>query len=490
MNLITDYYEKHAKDFPEKIAIQTASCKISYQNWAERIKKTANWLESLNLPKKTVGILLPNGIPFLQIFAGAASAGWTAVPLDMKWKEAELEKRLLLAAPSLIITIDELVPSIKYANVRTWDSCSNEINQMNTIFQKPIGNPPFYMGFTSGTTGNPKAFIRSHESWIESFTCNRIDFNLKESEHVLIPGALIHSHFLYGAISTLALGGTVYLLEKFSPLQVLDLLQTKTISTIFVVPTMIEALLQLNYKIDAPFTILSSGAKWTEHSKKKIIDMFPQIELFEFYGASELSFVSYLSTSLGMDKAGSVGKPCTGVEVQIRKADNQIAQPQETGKIFVRSKLIFTGYLDPETHAIQTIQDENGWATVNDMGYLDEDGFLYIAGRENNMIIYGGINIFPEEVETILALHPDVEEVAVIGVSNSYWGQIVTAVIKGHAEKLELKRLCKRHLSAYKTPRKWYFLDELPYTTSGKIARSELKEMIERKEGEKRLNVQ
>jgi long-chain acyl-CoA synthetase len=113
------------------------------------------------------------------------------------------------------------------------------------------------------------------------------------------------------------------------------------------------------------------------------------------------------------------------------------------------------------------------------MGYFDEDGFLYIVGREQNMILYGGINIFPEEIENVLSLHPDVEEVAVIGLFDSYWGQIVTAAVKGKASQLELKRYCKMHLSSYKIPRKWFFLNEMPYTTSGKIARAELINQIE-----------
>lgn len=115
------------------------------------------------------------------------------------------------------------------------------------------------------------------------------------------------------------------------------------------------------------------------------------------------------------------------------------------------------------------------------MGYFDEDGFLYIVGREQNMILYGGINIFPEEIEKVISLHPDVEEVAVIGLSDSYWGQVVAAVVKGKGSQLELKRFCKTHLSSYKIPRKWFFLSEMPYTTSGKIARAELIKRMESK---------
>jgi long-chain acyl-CoA synthetase len=113
------------------------------------------------------------------------------------------------------------------------------------------------------------------------------------------------------------------------------------------------------------------------------------------------------------------------------------------------------------------------------MGYLDDLGFLHIVGREKNMILFGAVNIFPEEIETVLMAHPDVEEVAVVGVSDPYWGQIPIAVIKGNAPKKELKKLCRENLSIYKQPREWYFVDMLPHTTSGKIARVQTRQLIE-----------
>ncbi|WP_284521941.1 AMP-binding enzyme [Cytobacillus pseudoceanisediminis] len=228
--------------------------------------------------------------------------------------------------------------------------------------------------------------------------------------------------------------------------------------------------------IEKPIKIFSSGAKWDETSKLEISKIFPQLSMIEFYGASELSYVTFLADE---DIAGSVGKPCHGVEIEIRGTDGRKLAPYEIGKIFVRSELIFDGYLSNET--IHSIQDQDGWATVDDMGYVDNKGYLYISGREKNMILYGAINIFPEEIEKVISLHPDVEEVAVIGLEDQYWGQIAAAVIKGKTDALELKRLCKKHLASYKVPRRWIFTEEMPYTAGGKIARAQLKESFERK---------
>ncbi|MFF2876180.1 AMP-binding protein [Gottfriedia sp. NPDC057991] len=479
---ITESYQKNAILSPDKTAIHTSNQQISYKEWNQLINQTANWLHSHQSTTKTIGILLPNGISFLQMFAGASKAGWIAVPYDMKWNLADLEKRVKLSNPSIIVTTKEMYNKINsiMPNVKVLDDILLEIAQFDSLSSIEINeNLPFYVGFTSGTTGSPKAFIRSQDSWVASFDCNRFDFGLDEADQTLIPGALIHSHFLYGAISTLYLGGTVILLEKFSPLNVISRINSFPITTIYVVPTMIEALIKEGIQVDQAMKILSSGAKWTEKSKIEFRQLFPAMTIYEFFGASELSFITVLSDRDGVQKAKSVGKPCYGVEIQIRRPDQEIAKPNETGKIYVRSKYLIDRYFEENERTIHSIQDDDGWATVHDMGFIDEDGFLTINGREKNMILYGGINIFPEEIEKVISLHPNVEEVAVVGLSNPYWGQIVAAVIKGNSNSFELKRFCKTYLSAYKIPRKWFFQNEMPYTTSGKIARAELIKQIE-----------
>ncbi|PFH88454.1 AMP-binding protein [Bacillus sp. AFS088145] len=479
---ITETYQKNAILSPDKIAIHTSNQQISYKEWNQLINQTANWLHSFRLNSKTIGILLPNGISFLQMFTGASKAGWIAVPYDMKWNLADLEKRVKLSNPAIIVTTKEMYNKIHsiHPNVKILNDILLEIAQFDTLSSMEIiENLPFYVGFTSGTTGSPKAFIRSQDSWVASFDCNRFDFGLDEADQTLIPGALIHSHFLYGAISTLYLGGTVILLEKFSPLNVISRINSVPITTVYVVPTMIEALIKEGIQVDQAMKILSSGAKWTEKSKIEFRHLFPAMTIYEFFGASELSFITVLSDRDGVDKAKTVGKPCYGVELQIRRPDQELAKPNETGKIYVKSKYLINGYFEENERTLYSIKDNDGWATVHDMGFIDEDGFLTINGREKNMILYGGINIFPEEIEKVISLHPDVEEVAVVGLSNPYWGQIVAAVIKGKSNSFELKRFCKTHLSAYKIPRKWFFQNEMPYTTSGKIARAELIKQIE-----------
>ena len=405
MPTVTSSYKQQVIDNPDKIAIQSSSEAITYRDWYTVVCKTANWIHSITATRDAVGIFMPNSIAFLQLFTGAAMAGRIATTFDSKWKPAELEQRLAISSPSVVITTAELADRIKSTafTIIIWEDALKQILQCNSSWNEKIsGEEPFYMGFTSGTTGVPKAFIRSHDSWIASFECSRHEFHINETDHVLIPGALIHSHFLYGAISGLYLGATIYLLDKFSPILALNFIKNHPITMLYVVPTMVEAMLLEDVIIDKPIQIISSGAKWEEDSKRKIRMQFLHVKLFEFYGASELSFVSFWCNDSDEDKLGSVGKPFHNVEIQIKHAHLDEESSREIGVIFIRSRMIFDGYIHPESRSIQSIKDNDGWVTVDDMGYLDEDGYLYIVGREKNMILYGGVNVFPEEIESVL----------------------------------------------------------------------------------------
>ncbi|AOL96829.1 MULTISPECIES: acyl-CoA synthetase [Bacillus] len=471
---ITHTYSSTAETSPGRVAIQTESEQITYQDWDRLVFQTANWLRSQPSMPNRVAILLPNSLAFLQLFAGAAAAGCTAIPIDTRWSAAECKERLSISNADLVVTLaffkNKLTDS--QTPVVLLDNCMADISEA-AADPLPTIDPehPFYMGFTSGSTGKPKAFTRSHRSWIESFTCTETDFSISSNDTVLIPGTLMSSHFLYGAVSTLFLGGTVCLLKKFSPAKAKEWLCRESISVLYTVPTMTDALTRIEGFPDSPVKIISSGADWPAESKEKLAAAWPHLKLYDFYGTSELSFVTFSSPEDSKRKPHSAGRPFHNVRIEIRNAGGERCQPGEIGKIFVKSPMRFSGYVNGST------PDE--WMTVDDMGYVDEEGFLYISGRENGMIVYGGLNIFPEEIERVLLACPEVESAAVVGIPDEYWGEIAVAVIHGNANARTLKALCKQKLASYKIPKKWVFADSLPETSSGKIARSSVKKWLE-----------
>ncbi|MEC0984671.1 acyl-CoA synthetase [Bacillus safensis] len=480
MNRITESYAVHAEMKPDQIAIIDEQESITYQDWYERVQRSAQWLQGTAHQQKRIAFLLSNGASFLQIFAGAAYAGWTAVPLDPRWSHEECVEKLLLSEADLAIIEDRLIKRFEQGSVdMPLLSLSEWKERMSLLTDSPYNScdtekdPVFYMGFTSGSTGSPKAFIRRQQSWIESFQMTAASFGITHQDHALILGTLLSSHFLYGAISTLYFGGTVTLLEKFVPVKAKKALEAGDITVMYTVPTMTETLLQIEaFREDNPLLVMSSGADWSISSKEQLVTNYPHVTFFDFYGTSELSFVSYLSSNDFMQKPTSVGRLFSSIQVEVRRPDQSVCQPNETGRIYVKSPMTFSGYLHEQ-------KPPEEWLTVYDMGWLDEDGYLYMCGRENGMIVYGGLNIFPEEIERVLNEQPEVKRSIVVGVPDPYWGEIPVAILEQVPQIKGVRQAVKEKLAAYKVPKKWLVIDQMIETSGGKIARASMKKWAE-----------
>ncbi|TKI82857.1 acyl-CoA synthetase, partial [Bacillus wiedmannii] len=243
---ITKEYKKYAYLQPNKIAIKENNRVLTFKEWFESVCKVANWLNEKESQNKTIAIVLENSMEFLQLFAGAAMAGWVCVPLDIKWKQDELKERIAISNPAMIVTerykVNDLLD--EEGRVIEIDEWKRMIENYLPAYApvKDVQHAPFYMGFTSGSTGKAKAFLRAQQSWVHSFDCNIHDFHMKKEDSILIAGTLVHSLFLYGAISALYVGQTVHIMKKFIPDQVLDKLETEHISVMYTVPTMLESL--------------------------------------------------------------------------------------------------------------------------------------------------------------------------------------------------------------------------------------------------------
>jgi long-chain acyl-CoA synthetase len=483
--LITDTIQESALQNPDKTAIQLGEEKITYQELHKNVQQAAAFFKKMPFQgsQGKAALYLPNGIDLLQNFLGAISAGWISIPLDLKWKESELNERLAQSNPDLIITTEKLQNHLdQYSDKVIVDSVMTKPAANNESTSPITDKSLFYMGFTSGSTGVPKCFVRNHRSWVKSFACNKEDFGLSEDDTILVPGPLVHSLFLFAAVSTLFLGGTVKLLPKFSASQTLKEIESKHVSAVYAVPTMLAALtkeIKSQHDVQDLKKIISSGAKWEPGLKDNINSLFPKTELFEFYGASELSFVSYINHRSTKQKPLSVGRPFHNVKLSIRK-DGEEVTTGEIGTLYVKSEMLFSHYLN-RPDANKEVWDENGWLTVGDLAKLDEDGDLYIIGRSNNMMISGGQNVYPEEIENVLNSMEGIEEAVVFGTPDSYWGETVTAaiILQENAELTarDVQRYCRKHLSVFKVPKHIIFANEFTYTSSGKIARSKVKEI-------------
>lgn len=470
---ITETYKSSAEKWPEKTAICDRNGRLTYREWEAAVSHAAGWLLVCgDTDNHRVGLLLGNNQFCLIMFVAAAKIGWTAVPLDPRWARSELEAKVRLAGLKLIVTEPEWTDKCRFPSVHIVTAA--EIRETSphsaTGYESEEDVLPFFFGFTSGSSGEPKGFERSQDSWVHSFDCNRRDLRWTSDERILVAGSLFNTHFLYAAVCGLYLGASVILLPAFSADICLRLMEKFLPSQIVVVPTMLESLIAEKRSWAGHFHWVCSGAKCAAATKMKIASLFPNSLLDEFYGASELSFVT-LCRQEENAPADSVGRPFFNVSVAIRGEKNFWIQDNHPGEIYVRSPLIFDHYVTASGNT--ELPQIEGRITVGDIGSLDSDGYLYIIGRKNGMINFGGLNIFPEEIENVLKNCSGVEHAAVLGLPDAHWGEVVAAFIqmkkKVHADKKVLRHECLRYLTPYKVPRLWFFPEEMPYTAGGKV---------------------
>lgn len=479
--LIGEIIKDHAKVTPRK---QAMICEERHITYAELYDQIIDYQAKLQyklhtISGKKIAFQMSNSIELVALFLAITSAGGIAVPFDQKWSKRELSQVVDDCVPELFIT-EKINNNPSWL---TWD----DFVKIKAI-KKDMPNTSsaeteiFYIGYTSGTTGKPKGFMRNHQSWLESFKGSNIAFHLKESDHIFSPGPFVHSHFLYAAIHALHIGATLYMLRKFESSRAWEMLRENPITILYTVPTMFASLTQ-QYKEDSIRelqAVISAGAKWEPYLKEKARVMLPNASIFEFYGASELSFVSVLDDEGNKKRPETVGKAFPGVEVSIRNEDGMPTERNNVGKLFIKSNQVFSGYVNNPEETAAVIHGE--WATVGDLAFMDDEGYITLVGREKNMIISGGLNIYPEEIEKVLIQLEQIDEVMVTGVPDEYWGEKVVAIIKweqGHKlTEHELKSYCKTELSSYKCPKEFIEVEHFPYTTSGKVARAKVKEML------------
>ncbi|WP_306027829.1 AMP-binding protein [Stappia sp. MMSF_3263] len=357
----------------------------------------------------------------------------------------------------------------------------DEASERPEVRFRPGPTQPFYIGLTSGSTGMPKAFQRSHRSWTASFRLCLDTFGIEEADRIFVPGGIGHSLHLFGAVLALDSGLRLDIARRFQPKAILRRMHKAGSSVLVATPTQLQLLARgaASEGIHLPDLrrVLLSGAKWRDSERELLARMCPGAEVHEFYGTSETSFISH---RVAGDPPGSVGRPFKGVEVEIRGAAGDRLADGESGDIWVRSGLLFDGYVmgtEPMTRR------DGGWISVGDRGHLDGDGHLWLSGRKGRMIVTSGINVFAEEIEAALLRHPDVGQAAVFGLEDPLRGARIVAAIQPNGSSLPDPRALHRHclalLEPAKVPRAFQFLSHWPLTPGGKSDLSAIAAQIE-----------
>jgi fatty-acyl-CoA synthase/long-chain acyl-CoA synthetase len=341
------------------------------------------------------------------------------------------------------------------------------------------------MIYTSGTTGKPKGAVRTGIGDPEQLARLLGLIGYQDTDVYITTGPLYHSGpsgFL--AIST-NLGNTSIIQRSFDPEDWLRLVDKYRVTSTFSAPTPVRRICQLPQDVLARYDrssmriMIANAAPWSYPLKMQYLDWFPEESLFEVYGSTELGVNTVLLPQYQRDKRGSCGQAAPGVEIRLYTEDREVVTTSHTpGELFVRSASVFSTYHKAHDKFMEERRD--GWQTVGDIAYFDDDGFYYICDRKKDMIISGGVNIYPAEIEDALEHHPDVMDVAVFGIPDEEWGESVHAVVvKRPASDLDtdsLRTFARDHLAGYKVPRSVDFVDEIPKTGTGKILKRVLRD--------------
>ena len=340
------------------------------------------------------------------------------------------------------------------------------------------------MIYTSGTTGKPKGAVRKNTGNPEQTAQMLAFMGVQPDDVYLTTGPLYHSGPSGFLSMAYALGNTAILQRKFDAEDWLRLVDTYKVSSTFSAPTTIRRVCQLSGDHFAKCSVASmrimvaNAAPWSFALKKLYLSKFPTNSLFEVYGSTELGVNTILGPDHQLAKPGSCGKPAPGVEITLFDEHGRaVTEPRKEGELYVRSPSVFTTY-----HKAQDKfeADRRGdLQTVGDIAYFDEEGFYYICDRKKDMIISGGVNIYPAEIEDVLEHHDDIMDVAVFGVPDEEWGEAVHAVVVvrpgSGLTDAAIMAYGREHLAGYKVPRSVSFMDEIPRTGSGKTLKRELR---------------
>ncbi len=340
------------------------------------------------------------------------------------------------------------------------------------------------MIYTSGTTGKPKGAVRTGVGDPAQMQAMVALYGWQPDDVYLTTGPLYHSGPSGFLAVGQALGNTAVLQRSFDAEDWLRLLDTHRVTATFAAPTPIRRICQLDndilqkYRRDRLRIMVANAAPWPYALKLAYLERFPEESLFEVYGSTELGVNTIMPPEFQRAKPGSCGRPAPGVEIRLYREGGGVVQaPGEPGELYVRTASQFKTYYKAHEKFLEDRRD--GWQTVGDIAYFDEEGFYYICDRKKDMIISGGMNIYPAEIEHALELHPDILEAAVFGIPSEEWGEAVHAVVVARdgagLDVAAVQQCAREHLAGYKIPRSVAFAADIPKTGSGKILKRELR---------------
>lgn len=486
-----------AKEQPTKIITSFKDRETSYEELFEQAKRLAGYFQSKGYEQEDIiAVYLINSDYFLTCYYACQLGGFTILPINTKLTAPEVdyifnhsEAKALIYDARLKNILDDLPESVNRFEdllyVGNEDTLLTVFHDESLSFNevKVDANTTTVIFYTSGTTGKPKGVMLSAANVRATAKLYGEALELNAADRMQIVAPLFHcaaSHVF--SIPVIYAGGTVVIEEGFSPEQTMDTLEQEKITVFFGVPAMYSILLNSTKMETLDLSNLRlftyGAAPMPFELIRKIKALFPEVKVQNIYGQTENSpAATTLKDHYALEKVGSVGEPVPGTQVQVVDEHGKPLPAGQVGEIVVKGPQLMKGYLKNEEATRQAIR--NGWLFTGDLGRMDEDGLLYIVDRKKDMIIRGGENVYPIEVEEILYEIPEVLEAAVIGVPHEVYGEVPKAYVVLKEDKVlseeDVLTKCSKSLAKYKLPVEVEFIDSLPRNASGKVLKTTLR---------------
>lgn len=516
-----DILRVNAFKWPDKIGIKDLYKAYTFKQWDERACRLANALADMGMKKgDRFAVLAYNCVEWLEIYGAAAKGGFICVPLMFRLAPVEMEYIISHCEAKVFIVQAGKDPADN--KEFPWINQVNGMRKNITTIEKyvsfAIDNPhydgfisyedalaaasptepetkvteedPWVIMYTGGTTGKPKGVVKTHVSLFAQYFIMIFDHQFTFDDCTLLVMPCCHVNSLFYSFTNTWVGATAvaYNMVSFNPENLLKTFAEHKITFTSLVPTHYIMMLALPDEVKAKYDVscvkklLCSSAPARRDTKLGILKMFPNSQLYEAYGATESGIVTVLKPHEQMTKLGSIGREVMGTDI-IKLYDeegNLITKPNVVGELYSRSPMLFEEYWkDPEKTAAAM---KGEYFSAGDMAYRDEEGYYTLVDRKANMIISGGENVFPSEVENCVGGNPKVKDVAVIGVPHEKWGEQVTAFVVLHegqtATAEEIVGHCKGKIAGFKVPKNIHFIkeEEMPRSGAGKILHRILRE--------------
>lgn len=490
-----EFFFRAAQRTPGEVAVITPDRRVTFAELAADVTRVAAYLQAHDpRPQTRVCVGCRNSVEHLIAILAVIAAGKTWVALNPRNGDPELQRIVEFTEPTALLIDEAMAARIDGHGITTF---MLDGTPSDTVFHRAANHearftklyPPLdatvAIKFTGGTSGTPKGVMQPYRGWNANIVSQRHAYNFTARDRYLVNAPLTHGASTY-ILPILGTGGAFVFPEDTKPATLLHTIAAHDVTTFFSPPTMVTMLVEAartaNVRTPSLRNVIYGGAPMRPNRIREAQDAFGPV-IAATYGQTEApQIITHLSTTelTDPDNLASAGRKSLFTDVGIMDPDGKLLPPGEQGEIVARGDLVMTGYLNMPDKTAETIVD--GWLHTGDLGLFDERGYLFVRDRLREVIITGGFNVYPSDVETVLSQHPGIAECAVVGIPDDHWGEAVHAAVEAkpnaRLDPQEIMGFVKRELGSIKTPKVVHVFASMPKSAVGKVLKTSVRDAI------------